>query len=64
MNDKKIKRVAFIMDEVLDKNIEIYCAATGSKKSDIARRIFINFLKEQGFTDPEHTIQISCTPLK
>lgn len=48
----EMKRVGFIFSEILDRNIEIYCAATGTQKSELARKLLEDFLRSQGFDNP------------
>jgi hypothetical protein len=56
----KVKRVGFILSETLDRNIEIFCAATGTPKTALAKHLFVNFLEHNGFSNPAEVVKISC----
>ncbi len=60
---KRAKRVGFILSETLDRNIEIYCAASGTPKTALANHVFANFLEQQGFSRPRDVVQVPCEPL-
>ncbi|MGA2134403.1 MAG: hypothetical protein ABSH50_19090 [Bryobacteraceae bacterium] len=56
-------RVTFLLPEALDRNLEMYCISFGKKKSDVAQKAFVEFLKKEGIaapgTDQSEAVQLA-----
>lgn len=42
-------RTTVVVPEALDRNLALWCAKTGSTKSDIITRLLSDFLSSEGF---------------
>jgi hypothetical protein len=54
--DRKV-RVTLVVSETLDKDIEVFSAITGRKKTEIVTAALSNYLSEQNYSEQLHQFQ-------